>query len=189
MEGLERYKKIKDLGEGAQGNVIHAWDTLLERNVAIKSLHMSLTSDTLHVKRFKEEAKTLASLGHPSIVGVYEYIANSSGCHLMMEYFEGHPLDLYIRNVTGPNPEERTIDIFIKVLESVTKHIKHDILKERLEYDTLERWEQDLRRRFHSSALRLEMVKANKAFGHGVGVDKSLSTEQMATLESSWQGF
>jgi len=128
MEGLERYKKIKDLGEGAQGNVILAWDTLLERNVAIKSLHMSLTSDTLHVKRFKEEAKTLASLGHPSIVGVYEYIANSSGCHLMMEYFEGHPLDLYIRNVTGPIPEERTIDIFIKVLEAMSHIHKKKII-------------------------------------------------------------
>lgn len=128
MEGLERYKKIKDLGEGAQGNVILAWDTLLERNVAIKSLHMSLTGDTLHVKRFKEEAKTLASLGHPSIVGVYEYIANSSGCHLMMEYFEGHPLDLYIRNVTGPIPEERTIDIFIKVLEAMSHIHKKKII-------------------------------------------------------------
>ena len=128
MEGLERYRKIKDLGEGAQGNVILAWDTLLERNVAIKSLHMSLTSDTLHVKRFKEEAKTLASLGHPSIVGVYEYIANSSGCHLMMEYFEGHPLDLYIRNVTGPIPEERTIDIFIKVLEAMSHIHKKKII-------------------------------------------------------------
>ena len=128
MEGLERYKKIKDLGEGAQGNVILAWDTLLERNVAIKSLHMSLTSDTLHVKRFKEEAKMLASLGHPSIVGVYEYIANSSGCHLMMEYFEGHPLDLYIRNVTGPIPEERAIDIYIKVLEAMSHIHKKKII-------------------------------------------------------------
>ena len=125
MKGLERYKKIKDIGEGAQGNVILSWDTLLERNVAIKSLHKSLTSDTLHVKRFKEEAKTLASLGHPCIIGVYEYIANSSGCHLVMEYFEGHPLDLYIRNVTGPIPEERVIDIYTKVLDAMSHiHMK-----------------------------------------------------------------
>ena len=128
MKGLERYKKIKDIGEGAQGNVILSWDTLLERNVAIKSLHKSLTSDTLHVKRFKQEAKTLASLGHPSIIGVYEYIANSSGCHLVMEYFEGHPLDLYIRNVTGPIPEERVIDIYTKVLDAMSHIHKKKII-------------------------------------------------------------
>ena len=128
MKGLERYKKIKDIGEGAQGNVILSWDTLLERNVAIKSLHKSLTSDTLHVKRFKEEAKTLASLGHPCIIGVYEYIANSSGCHLVMEYFEGHPLDLYIRNVTGPIPEERVIDIYTKVLDAMSHIHKKKII-------------------------------------------------------------
>ena len=79
MEGLEKYEKIKDLGEGAQGSVILAIDTVLGRRVAIKSLHASLTRDNLHVKRFKEEAKTLANLGHPSIVGVYEYVTNNSG--------------------------------------------------------------------------------------------------------------
>ena len=96
--------------------------------VAIKSLHASLTRDNLHVKRFKEEAKTLANLGHPSIVGVYEYVTNSSGCHLIMEYFEGHPLDLYIRNVSGPIPEERAIDIYIKVLEAMSHIHKKKII-------------------------------------------------------------
>ena len=119
MKGLPKYKKIKNLGEGAQGTVILALDTEIERKVAIKSLHESLMSDTLHVKRFKEEARTLASLGHSSIVKVYDYVANSSACHLIMEYFEGHPLDLYIRNVTGPIPEDAAIDIYIKVLDAM----------------------------------------------------------------------
>lgn len=128
MEGLEKYEKIKDLGEGAQGSVILAIDTVLGRRVAIKSLHASLTRDNLHVKRFKEEAKTLANLGHPSIVGVYEYVTNSSGCHLIMEYFEGHPLDLYIRNVSGPIPEDKAIDIYIKVLEAMSHIHKKNII-------------------------------------------------------------
>ena len=128
MEGLEKYEKIKDLGEGAQGSVILAIDTVLGRRVAIKSLHASLTRDNLHVKRFKEEAKTLANLGHPSIVGVYEYVTNNSGCHLIMEYFEGHPLDLYIRNVSGPIPEDNAIDIYIKVLEAMSHIHKKNII-------------------------------------------------------------
>ena len=44
---------------------------------------------------------------------------------------------LDIESATKEDVKDR--EIFIKVLESVTKHIKHDILKERLEYDTLER--------------------------------------------------
>ena len=128
MKGLGKYKKIKNLGEGAQGTVILALDTELGRKVAIKSLHESLMSDTLHVKRFKEEAKTLASLGHSSIVEVYDYVANSSACHLIMEYFEGHPLDLYIRNVTGPIPEDAAIDIYIKVLDAMNHIHKKNII-------------------------------------------------------------
>ena len=128
MRGLPKYKKIKNLGEGAQGTVILALDTEIERKVAIKSLHESLMSDTLHVKRFKEEARTLASLGHSSIVKVYDYVANSSACHLIMEYFEGHPLDLYIRNVTGPIPEDAAIDIYIKVLDAMNHIHKKNII-------------------------------------------------------------
>ena len=116
---LDKYQKIKDLGEGAQGIVILARDTVLGRRIAIKSLHASLSSDDLHLKRFKQEAKTLAGLEHPSIVTVYEYVANELGCHLMMEYFEGHPLDLYIKNITGPIEEDKAIDIFIKVFKAI----------------------------------------------------------------------
>ena len=52
-------------------------------------------------------------------------------------------------------------------------------------YDTLNWWEQDLHQRFHSGRLEREMIAANKAFGHGAGVEKSLSIEQLATLELS----
>ena len=130
---LDKYQKIKDLGEGAQGIVILARDTVLGRRIAIKSLHASLSADDLHLKRFKEEAKTLASLEHPSIVTVYDYVANELGCHLMMEYFEGYPLNLYIKNITGPIPEDKAIDIFIKVLEAMSyihrKRIIHRDIK------------------------------------------------------------
>mgnify|MGYP000904853543 CR=1 FL=1 len=128
MEGLEKYETIKDLGEGAQGTVILARDTVLGRRVAIKSLHPSLTADTLHVKRFEEEAKTLAGLEHPSIVTVYEYVANNLGCHLMMEYFEGHPLDDYIKNISGPIVEDAAIDLYIKVLEAMNYIHKKKII-------------------------------------------------------------
>jgi len=120
MKGLERYTKIREIGKGAQGTVILALDTVLGRQVAIKSLHNSLIENDLHKKRFKEEAKTLASISnHPSIITIYEFIVNDSGCHLIMEYFDGHPLDTFIQNITGPIQETQAIDIFSQVLEAM----------------------------------------------------------------------
>lgn len=118
--GLERYEKIKNLGEGAQGNVFLAKDILLNRKVAIKSLHQSLVSDALHKKRFEEEARTLASFNHSNIIDVYDIIVNNDGCHLIMEYFEGYPLNQYIRNITGPIPEKEAIDIFLMILDAMS---------------------------------------------------------------------
>jgi len=128
MTGLERYEKIKNLGEGAQGNVILSKDTLLGRKVAIKSLHQSLISDALHVKRFEEEAKTLANFRHDNIINVYDIIVNSDGCHLVMEYFEGYPLNQYIKNITGPIPENKAVDIFIMILDAMSYIHKKNII-------------------------------------------------------------
>ena len=120
MEELERYKSIKELGKGAQGTVILAYDTILERQVAIKSLHTSLTESDLHKKRFKEESKILASISnHSSIITIHEFIVNDSGCHLIMEYFDGQPLDNYIKNVTGPIEEVKAIAIFSQILDAM----------------------------------------------------------------------
>lgn len=129
MSVLDRYVKIKSLGEGAQGNVYLANDTKLESKVAIKSLHQSLITDSLHVKRFEEEARTLASFRkHPNIIEVYDIIVNKKGCYLIMEYFEGYPLDKYIRNITGPIPEKKALDIFIMILDAMnTIHNKNII--------------------------------------------------------------
>lgn len=117
--GLERYEKIKSLGEGAQGNVFLAKDILLDRKVAIKSLHQLLLSDELHKKRFEEEAKTLASFNHSNIIDVYDIIVNNDGCHLIMEYFEGYPLNQYIQNITGPIPEKEAIEIFLMIMDAM----------------------------------------------------------------------
>ena len=56
------------------------------------------------------------------------------------------------------------------------------------DYWDMTEWEMELHQRFHSGKLLREMVAANKAFGHGSGVEKSLSIEEMAALEMFMQG-
>jgi len=66
------------------------------------------------------------------------------------------------------------------------KKLAYNVQDGTRKYGTLNSWEQDLHRRFHSGLLEREMTDANKAFGHGTGVEKSLSIEQMAAQELSF---
>ena len=116
------YSIEKKIGEGAQGVVHLAKDKRLGRNVAIKSLHSNLITNNTQKERFIQEAKTLSQLNHPSVVTLYDYIADNNGFHLIMEFVEGFPLDDLIKKVSGPIQELRAIEIIIQVLEGI-KHI------------------------------------------------------------------
>ena len=65
--------------------------------------------------------------------------------------------------------------------EQLANAIEYGIRK----YEDLDNRERELHRQYHSGALKSEMINANKAFGHGVGVGKSLSVEKVASLELS----
>jgi len=118
----ENYTNIRKIGEGAQGIVHLAMDNRLGRKVAIKSLHRNLITNNTQKERFIEEARTLSQLNHPSVVILYDYIADNNGFHLIMEFVEGFPLDDLITKVSGPIQELRAIEIIIQVLEGI-KHI------------------------------------------------------------------
>ena len=116
------YSIEKKIGEGAQGVVHLAKDKRLGRKVAVKSLHSNLITNNTQKERFIQEAKTLSQLNHPSVVTLYDYIADNNGFHLIMEFVEGFPLDDLIKKVSGPIQELRAIEIIIQVLEGI-KHI------------------------------------------------------------------
>ena len=63
-----RYKIIKSIGEGGMANVYLAFDTILEREVAVKILRGDLAEDEKFVRRFQREANSASSLKHPNIV-------------------------------------------------------------------------------------------------------------------------
>ena len=68
---LGSYTITAHIGEGGMGEVYRARDTKLARDVALKVLPESFTSDHDRVARFEREAKLLASLNHPNIGGIY----------------------------------------------------------------------------------------------------------------------
>ena len=97
-ETLSHYKILDKLGEGGMGTVYLAEDTTLGRKVALKMLPADMAADPDRLHRFQREAKTVASLNHPSIVTIYSVEASDQGHFITMEHVLGESLDQLIPN-------------------------------------------------------------------------------------------
>jgi serine/threonine protein kinase len=69
---LGSYEIVSPLGAGGMGEVYRARDTKLDREVAIKVLPEKLEADAAALARFEREAKAVAALSHPNILGIYD---------------------------------------------------------------------------------------------------------------------
>ena len=87
-----RYRIEKPLGSGGAGIVYLAFDTLLERQVALKELFEELARDKEHSDRFRVEAKALAALNHPHILPIYDFLQENGHFWLVMELLSGGSL-------------------------------------------------------------------------------------------------
>src|SRR5262249_42863199 len=72
LAGHARYRVLRRLGEGGMGVVYHAVHKLMEREVALKVIHTSLTRNPSAVKRLHQEVKAAARLHHPNIVTAHD---------------------------------------------------------------------------------------------------------------------
>jgi serine/threonine protein kinase len=79
------YEIQSPIGAGGMGEVYRARDTKLGRDVAIKVLPASLTSDPERLARFAREAQVLAALNHPNIAGIYHVEDTTDGSAIVME--------------------------------------------------------------------------------------------------------
>jgi uncharacterized protein YjdB len=97
------YEVLAELGRGGMATVFLAHDIALERKVAIKVMSPALLSDPGFAERFKREARTAASLSHPSIIPIYAVKEGEHLLYFVMKFIEGRPLDSIIKEV-GPLP-------------------------------------------------------------------------------------
>ena len=91
---LERYEIVSELGRGAIGIVYRAFDRVLERAVAIKTLKPDLPEDIADEMkaRFVREAKSAGRLNHPYIITIYDAAVADDIAYIAMEYLEGQSL-------------------------------------------------------------------------------------------------
>lgn len=97
----DRYQIEKKIGIGGMSVVFRAFDTVENRQVAIKMLRDEIANDKESLKRFVNESKAIALLSHPNIIKIYDIAIEGEVKYLVMEYVEGISLRTYMdkRNV------------------------------------------------------------------------------------------
>jgi serine/threonine-protein kinase len=108
----DRYRLERRLGVGGMATVQLAFDTRLERYVAVKLLAEHLAEDSNFVSRFRREALAVARLVHPNIVQVFDFgfEASSGRNFIVMEYVDGQSCAEILRD-RGPLTPRDAVDI------------------------------------------------------------------------------
>ena len=119
----DRYQIIKSIGEGGMANVYLAYDTILDRNVAVKVLRGDLANDEKFVRRFQREALSASSLSHPNIVEVYDVGEDNGEYYIVMEYVEGKHLKSLLKK-RGKLTVSEVIDIVLQITDGLS--VAHD---------------------------------------------------------------
>ena len=115
----DRYQIIKTIGEGGMANVYLAYDTILDRKVAVKVLRGDLANDEKFVRRFQREALSASSLTHPNIVEVYDVGEDNGLYYIVMEYIEGRHLKQLLKK-RGKLTLNEVIDIMLQITDGMS---------------------------------------------------------------------
>lgn len=116
---IDRYKIVEKIGAGGMATVYKAYDTRLERDVAVKVIRRdAFHPDEIGVllKRFEREAKSLGRLSHPNIVGVIDFGEFEGSPYLVMEYLPGGTL----RDRLGkPYPWREAVQMILPIAQAL----------------------------------------------------------------------
>ncbi|MER8043255.1 Stk1 family PASTA domain-containing Ser/Thr kinase [Streptomyces sp. NPDC094032] len=113
-----RYRVDARIAVGGMATVYRAVDTRLDRVLALKVMHPDLATDAAFVERFMREAKSVARLAHPNVVGVFDQGADGAYVYLAMEYVAGCTLRDVLRERGALTPRA-ALDILEPVLAAL----------------------------------------------------------------------
>jgi eukaryotic-like serine/threonine-protein kinase len=113
-----RYRLDAQIGSGGMSTVYRAFDTTLERQVAVKLMNREIASDSDQLERFRREARSVAQLSHPHIVGVIDAGEEDGRPYIVFEYVEGETLKDRIRRM-GRLPIDEAIAYAIEIARAL----------------------------------------------------------------------
>ena len=128
---LGPYEIVSPLGAGGMGEVYRAKDTKLDREVAIKVLPEKLAADAAALARFEREAKAVAALSHPNILGIYDLGSDNDVAYAAMELLRGETLRERLDE--GALPQRKALEYGLQIAHGLAaaheKGIVHRDLK------------------------------------------------------------
>src|SRR5438067_4623850 len=120
------YELLEEIGRGGQGVVYRARQKSLNRTVALKVIGLGYWATEAHLKRFRREAESAASLEHPCIVPIHEVGERDGSCYFSMKFIEGGQLDKIIGSELMP--ARKAAELIAKVARTVHYAHEHHIL-------------------------------------------------------------
>jgi serine/threonine-protein kinase len=127
-----RYRLEARIGAGGMSTVYRALDETLQRQVAIKLMNREVASDSDQLERFRREARAVAQLSHPHIVGVIDAGEDEGRPYIVFEYIEGETLKDRIRR-RGRLPIAEAVAYAIEIARALgaahARHIVHRDVK------------------------------------------------------------
>jgi serine/threonine-protein kinase len=127
-----RYRLEARIGAGGMSTVYRAFDETLQRQVAIKLMNREVASDSDQLERFRREARAVAQLSHPHIVGVIDAGEDDGRPYIVFEYVDGETLKDRIRRM-GRLPIAEAVAYAIEIARALgaahARHIVHRDVK------------------------------------------------------------
>jgi serine/threonine protein kinase len=124
---IRQFELRSVVGSGGMGIVYRAWDTTLERMVAVKLMRKELLTDQKALESFYREARACARLNHTNIVHIYSFDEWEGQSYLVMELADHGSLDARIEKLRLLQ-ELDMLDIGIKIASALDLALKHDLL-------------------------------------------------------------
>lgn len=181
---LGRYEVIGELGQGAMGVVYKARDPLIDREVAIKTINLSMAMDEReeYEARFYQEAKAAGRLSHPNIVTIYDVGRTEDVAYIAMEYLQGRELR-DILNETPLLPIIQVLDIIAQVAQGLAYAHEHDIVHRDVKPSNVMIVRDDLAKITDFGIARMASAAVRTQTGMVLGSPKYMSPEQVLGKE------
>ncbi|HTW12291.1 MAG TPA: protein kinase, partial [Solirubrobacteraceae bacterium] len=127
-----RYRLEEQIGSGGMSTVYRAVDETLQRSVAVKVMNREVASESEQLERFRREARAVAQISHPNVVGVIDAGDDDGRPYIVFEYVEGETLKQRIRRL-GRLPVPEAVAYAIEIARALgaahARHIVHRDVK------------------------------------------------------------
>ncbi len=175
-KSLGQFRIVERIGAGGMAAVFKAYQPTLDRYVAIKVLPAHYAQDPVFVKRFVQEARSVAKLAHPNIVQVHDFGEENNITYIVMEYVDGGTLKDRLKRAL-PVPE--AVDFIIQAAEGLDCAHRNGIIHRDVKpANMLVRKDGHLLLSDFGIAKILERTTNLTRVGTGIGTPQYMSPEQ-----------